>query len=62
MKDDKHLRWVLEQVNKAILAYNDCVKIPPMEVTQEVINTNNTELAKKLCKEYNICSNFLTEE
>lgn len=62
MKDDKHLRWVLEQVNKAISAYNDCVEIPPMEITQEVINTNNTELAKKICERYKICSNFLTEE
>ncbi len=58
MKDDEHLRWVFNQVKKAIRAYNDCKNIPPADLIQQAINENDEELAKRLCQDYNLCSVF----
>lgn len=62
MKDRKHLEWVFKQTVKAIKAYNECKRIPRGELTQMVINTNNIETAKELCKDYNLCDDFLEED
>lgn len=62
MKDDQHLKWVFKQTCKAINAYNHCHPLPAGELVEEAINTNNTELAKELCKQYNLCEDFLGED
>lgn len=62
MKDRKHLEWVFRQTVKAIKAYNECKRIPRGELTQMVINTNNIETAKELCKDFNLCDDFLEED
>lgn len=59
MKDDKHLKWVFGQVVKAIKAYNECRSIPNAEYVQKAINENNEGLARQLCEDYGLCSNFL---
>ncbi len=61
MKDDAHLKWVFKQVLRAIDSYNDCATIPNPEIVQTVIDTNNEELAKKLCKDYDLCRDFLED-
>ena len=59
MKDDKHLKWVFTQALKAIAAYNHCTPLPPGELVQKAINTNDEKLAKQICLEYSICNDFL---
>ncbi len=59
MKDDAHLRWVFNQVKRAISAYNNCLTIPDGNSVQAAINENNVELAEKLCRAYDLCSDFL---
>lgn len=61
MKDDAHLKWVFNQTIKAIKAYNSCIPLPPGELVQKAINTNDEKLAKELCASYNLCSDFLAE-
>lgn len=58
MKDDEHLKWVFNQVLKAINAYNSCVSLPDGVHVRRAINTNDEGLAKKLCKDYNLCNSF----
>jgi hypothetical protein len=59
MKDDSHLRWVFRQVKRAISAYNNCFSLPDAYLVQEAINENNEELASRLCKDFDLCSDFL---
>ena len=59
MKDDKHLKWVFTQTLKAINAYNNCNSIPPGDLVQKAINTNDETLARQLCSDYALCNDFL---
>lgn len=59
LKDDEHLKWVFKQTLKAIKAYNDCKPLPPGELVQQTINSNNENDAKDLCSKYGLCTDFL---
>lgn len=60
MRDDDHLKWVFDQVSKAISAYNTCKPLPQASAVREAIDTNNVELAKRLCADFGLCSWFPT--
>jgi hypothetical protein len=59
MKDEEHLRWVFIQVNRAIRAYNEGWTLPDGELVQDVINNSKEDVARDLCRRYNLCDNFL---
>lgn len=59
MKDTEHLKWVFNQTVRAIQAYNHCYGLPDGALVQQAINNNDTELAKRLCIDYDLCTNFL---
>lgn len=54
MKDIETLKFVWNQLCRAIGAYNDGKNIPPEEMTVSAINESDVELAKKLIAEFNL--------
>lgn len=59
MKDEEHLKWVFIQINRAIRAYNEGWTLPDGELVQDAINNSKEDVARDLCRRYNLCGNFL---
>ncbi len=51
---DKHIKFVYEQTEKAIQAFNNNSTPTIEENVQKTIDTNNTDAARKLCRDYGI--------
>lgn len=56
MKDIKSLRFIWNQIIRALYAFNCGYNLATSELVVKTINTSDVESAKQLIKIYNICA------